>query len=72
MLSLGSEVEGMFFEINLKAYFTIQKDAYRLTLFDIHGDQTMMFIPKKNYNQISAYKKYIMDYTKRKHPELFL
>jgi len=72
MLSLTSEIESMFFENDLKAYFTIQEDTYRLTLFDIHGDQTMMFIPKKNYNQITEYKQYVMDYTKKKHPELFL
>ena len=72
MLMLENEIEGMFFKIGLKAYFSIQKDIYRLTIFDNSGEQYLLFLPKKNFNQITEYKKFVLDYTKNKCPELLL
>jgi hypothetical protein len=62
----------MFFQKGFKSYFTVQGDCYRLTIFDKKETQFMFFIPKKNFEQVTEYKKYIMGYVKRKSPELFL
>ena len=72
MLALEHEVASEFFKYNLKAYFSIQQDCYRVTLFDLHNEQTMMFIPKNNSNQVTEIVQDIVSYAKRKYPELFM
>ena len=82
MLSLQYEVPSAFEKYNLKCYFNIEEDCYRITLFDkrtkkeqntreVNQHQTMLFIPKLDSNQVTEITKYIVDYTKRKHQELF-
>ncbi len=71
MVTLEQEIPKMFKEYNLNCYFNIEKDCYRLTLFDSKSNQTMIFIPKKTSNQVTEIAKGILNFTKKKFPELF-
>jgi len=72
MLNLEYEIQDKFFNAGLKSFFSIQSDCYRLTLFNKNSDQTMLFIPKKDSNQITEIVDYVYKYSKNKYPELFL
>ncbi len=72
MLSLQYDIVSEFAKYNLKAYFNIHEDCYRITLFDKDKNQNMFFVPKKNYQQSKDIINYILEYTKRKSPEIFL
>lgn len=72
MLSLEYEIPGMFKKYNLRCFFNIEKDCYRITLFDEKDHQTMVFVPKSYSFQVTEIKEEILSFTQRKFPELFL
>ena len=72
MLSLEYDIESSFSEYNLRCYFTIQKDCYRVSLFDEEEQKIMLFVPKKIFQQNKETVKYVVDFVKYKNPELFL
>ncbi len=72
MLNLEHDVPVAFQKYDLKCYFYIELDCYRMTLLDKENDPIMFFIPKIETNQSSEITKHIVKFAKNKHPELFL
>ena len=81
MLSLQYEVPSAFEKYNLKCYFNIEDDCYRITLFDkrtkkdkqtreANQHQTMLFIPKLDSDQVTEIVKYIIVTPLNRHAEL--